>query len=126
MTTNDITRMPRLRLSLLLWLAGMLGVVVITVTFLPQLLGEVTLPAPLWVISLASFAQSALLVALVVFTGVALAPKVGTQPMAQASSGSTVQKMASEVQKESGAMPVLYLREGNRREGECSHDSRDW
>jgi nucleotide-binding universal stress UspA family protein len=27
-----------------------------------------------------------------------------------------VQKMASEVQKESGAMPVLYLREGNRRD----------
>src|SRR6202451_3340164 len=27
-----------------------------------------------------------------------------------------VQKMASEVQKLSGAMPVLYLREGNRRD----------
>ena len=77
MTTNDTARMPRLRLSLLLWLAGMLGVVVITVTVLPQLLGEVTLPAPLWVVSLASLAQSALLVALAVWSGVALAPKVG-------------------------------------------------
>src|ERR1700674_2743064 len=77
MTPNDTDGIPRLRLSLLLWLAGMLGVVVITVTLLPQLLGEVTLPAPLWVISLASLAQSALLVALVVWTGVALAPKVG-------------------------------------------------
>ena len=77
MTPNDADGIPRLRLSLLLWLAGMLGVVVITVTVLPQLLGEVTLPAPLWVISLASLAQSALLVALVVWTGVALAPKVG-------------------------------------------------
>jgi membrane protease YdiL (CAAX protease family) len=77
MTPNDADGIPRLRLSLLLWLAGMLGVVVITVTVLPQLLGQVTLPAPLWVILLASFAQSAVLVALVVWTGVALAPKVG-------------------------------------------------
>src|SRR5687767_11499322 len=77
MTTDDSTKVPRLRLSLLLWLAGMLGVVVITVTVLPQLLGEVTLPAPLWVISLASFAQSGLLIALAVWSGVALASKVG-------------------------------------------------
>lgn len=77
MTTQDSAKIARLRLSLLLWLAGMLGVVVITVTVLPQLLGEVTLPAPLWVISLASFAQSAILVALAVWSGVALAPKVG-------------------------------------------------
>lgn len=77
MTTTDSARRPRLRLSLLLWLAGMLGVVVITVTALPQLLGDVTLPAPLWVVSLASLAQSALLVALAVWSGVALAPKVG-------------------------------------------------
>jgi len=55
----------------------MLGVVVITVTVLPQLLREVTLPASLWVVSLASLAQSALLVALAVWSGVALAPKVG-------------------------------------------------
>ena len=34
------TEVPRLRLSLVLWLAGMLGVVVITVTALPQLFGE--------------------------------------------------------------------------------------
>ncbi|HEY7445475.1 MAG TPA: hypothetical protein VH701_23815, partial [Vicinamibacterales bacterium] len=77
MTPNDADGIPRLRLSLLLWLAGMLGVVVITVTVLPQLLGQVTLPAPLWVILLASFAQSAVLVAIVVWTGAALAPKVG-------------------------------------------------
>jgi hypothetical protein len=77
MTPNDTDRIPRLRLSLLLWLAGMLGVVVVTVTVLPQLVGGVTLPAPLWVISLASLAQSAFLLALVVWTGVALAPRVG-------------------------------------------------
>lgn len=77
MTTNDSAKAPRLRLGLLLWLAGMLGVVVITVTVLPQLLGELTLPAPLWVVSLASLAQSALLLALAVWSGVALTPKVG-------------------------------------------------
>lgn len=75
--TNDAVKIPRLRLSVLLWLAGMLGVVVITVTALPQLLGEMTLPAPLWMVSLASLAQSALLAALAVWSGVALAPKVG-------------------------------------------------
>lgn len=58
---------PRWRLGLLLWLAGMLGVVAITVT----------LPAPTWVISLAGLAQSALLLALAVWAGVALAPPVG-------------------------------------------------
>jgi membrane protease YdiL (CAAX protease family) len=55
----------------------MVGVVVMTVTVLPQLLREVTLPAPLWVISLASLGQSAVLVALTVWAGVALAPAVG-------------------------------------------------
>lgn len=77
MTTNDSAGIPRLRLGLLLWLAGMVGVVVITVTALPQLLRRVTLPAPLWVVSLASLAQSALFVALAVWSGVALASKVG-------------------------------------------------
>lgn len=77
MTTNDTAGIPRLRLGLLLWLVGMLGVVVVTFTVLPQLLGELTLPAPLWVISLASLAQNSLLLALAVWSGVALAPKVG-------------------------------------------------
>lgn len=77
MTTNDSPKIPRLRLGLLLWIAGMLGVVVVTFTMLPQLLGEFTLPAPLWVISLAGLAQSSVLLALAVWAGVALAPKVG-------------------------------------------------
>lgn len=77
MTTTDIAQVPRLRLGLLLWLTGMVGVVVVTVTVLPQLLREVTLPAPLWVVSLASLAQSALLVALAVWAGVALSPEAG-------------------------------------------------
>lgn len=77
MTTTDSPKTPRLRLGLFLWLAAMVGVVVVTVTMLPQLLGEFTLPAPLWVILLASLAQSSVLLALAVWSGVALAPKVG-------------------------------------------------
>lgn len=77
MTTNESVKIPRLRLGLLLWFAGMLGVVVITITALPQMLRQVTLPAPLWLISLASLGQSGLLVALAVWSGVALAAKVG-------------------------------------------------
>lgn len=77
MMTNDTAAVPRLRLGLMLWLAGMLGTVVVTTTMLPRLLADVALPAPLWVICLASLAQSALLVALATWGGVALAPKVG-------------------------------------------------
>jgi hypothetical protein len=61
---------------LLLWAAGMLGVVAITATVLPQLPREIALPAPLWAISLASLAQSAVLLALAVWAGVAFAPAV--------------------------------------------------
>jgi membrane protease YdiL (CAAX protease family) len=76
---TDTAEVPRLRLGLLLWLAGMIGAVVITVTVLPQLLREMpgTLPAPLWVLSLASLAQSALLIALAVWEGVAFGTKLG-------------------------------------------------
>lgn len=66
-----------LRLGIVLWLAGMAGVVVVTTTVLPRLLADVELPAPLWVISMASLAQSATLLALAVWAGVALAPAVG-------------------------------------------------
>jgi membrane protease YdiL (CAAX protease family) len=67
------------RLGLMLWGAGMTGAVAITVTVLPELLGQVKepLPAPLWVISFASLAQSALILALAAWTGVKLAPSVG-------------------------------------------------
>ena len=94
MTTSDAARIPRLRLGMLLWVAGMVGVVVVTVTVLPQLLGELTLPAPLWVISLASLAQSAVIVALAVWSGVALAPKVGLRAPAF-EAAATAQSIAS-------------------------------
>jgi membrane protease YdiL (CAAX protease family) len=56
----------------------MAGSVAITVMMLPQLLGQVPepLPAPLWVLSLAGLAQSALLLALATWAGVGLTPSV--------------------------------------------------
>jgi membrane protease YdiL (CAAX protease family) len=80
--TTDTPAVPSFRLGLLLWLAGMLGVVVLTFTVLPQLLRDVAIPAPLWLISLASLAQSGLLLALAVWAGVTLAPKVGLRASA--------------------------------------------
>ncbi|SNY99099.1 CPBP family intramembrane glutamic endopeptidase [Halomonas sp. hl-4] len=77
MTMIDTIRFPRLKLGLLLFLAGMLGVVALTITVLPQVLGDASLPLPSWLVLVASIAQSGLLVALVVWLGVLLAPKVG-------------------------------------------------
>ena len=74
---SDTRSVPGIRLGLLLWLAGMLGVAVMTATTLPRLLGQASLPAPLWVISAASLAQSGLLAALAAWTGVKLAPALG-------------------------------------------------
>jgi hypothetical protein len=70
-------RSPRLRLGVLLWLGGMLGAVVLTVLILPDLLAGEALPVPLWALTLASVAQSGVLLALGTWTGVALARKVG-------------------------------------------------
>ena len=47
------TPTPRLRFGLLIWLASLVGAVVITVTILPQFSAEMPLPAPLWLITLA-------------------------------------------------------------------------
>jgi hypothetical protein len=55
----------------------MLGVVAITVTLLPNLLEGEALPMPLWALTLLSLGQSAMVLALVVWAGVALAPVVG-------------------------------------------------
>ncbi|MBC8645794.1 MAG: CPBP family intramembrane metalloprotease [Thermoanaerobaculia bacterium] len=68
---------PRLRLALLLWLASMFGAVSVAVMILPRLGAEMPLPAPLWLIALASVLQSGLLLALATWAGVVLAPKVG-------------------------------------------------
>lgn len=55
----------------------MLGVIAIVLTVLPQLAAGRPLPAPLWVLSLASLAQSAVLLAVAVWAGVAFAPALG-------------------------------------------------
>lgn len=55
----------------------MFGVVGIVLTLLPQFARTMTLPAPLWLISLAGIAQSGLLLGLAVWAGVALASKIG-------------------------------------------------
>jgi len=77
MTIAGATPIPRLRLGILLWSAGVLGAVAVTAGLLPQLSTRVPLPAPLWLIMIASSAQSALIVALAVWGGVALAQQVG-------------------------------------------------
>jgi hypothetical protein len=77
MTETDTAPIPRLRAGILLWSAGMLGAVAVTVGVLPRLSATMPLPAPLWLITVASVFQSALLVALAVWGGVALAPAVG-------------------------------------------------
>jgi membrane protease YdiL (CAAX protease family) len=81
---TDPTAIPRLRLGLVLWAAGMVGSVLITAIVQPQLLAQVQkpLPAPVWVISLAGLAQGALVLALAVWTGVRLAPSVGLRALA--------------------------------------------
>ena len=66
MTTAGTTPIPRLRLGILLWSAGTLGAVAVTVGLLPRLSANMPLPGPLWLIMAASFLQSALLVALAV------------------------------------------------------------
>lgn len=77
MTKPDTAPFPRLRVGVLLWSAGTFGAVTVAVGVLPQLSANMPLPAPVWLITAASTFQSALLVALAVWGGVALAPAVG-------------------------------------------------
>jgi membrane protease YdiL (CAAX protease family) len=77
MTTAGTTPIPRLRLGILLWSAGTVGAVAVTAGLLPQLSATMPLPGPLWLIMAAGCAQSAFLVALAVWGGVALASPVG-------------------------------------------------
>lgn len=76
-TTAVTTPIPRLRLGILLWSAGTLGAVAVTAELLPQISAKMPLPGPLWLIMTASLVQSAFLVALAVWGGVALASRVG-------------------------------------------------
>jgi membrane protease YdiL (CAAX protease family) len=69
------------RLALSLWLAGMVGVVVLTWQFLPVMLAQqapnVPLPMPIEWLMLIGAAQSGALLALAVWTGLSLAAPVG-------------------------------------------------
>ncbi len=76
---NTVTGVPRLRLGVALWSMGMLGVVAVTTTVLPQMLRGTELSVPLWLVLSASLLQSAMLVALAVWLGTALAPAVGLE-----------------------------------------------
>lgn len=69
----------RRRLALSLWLGGMVGVVMLVWQVLPGLLAlqPDALPMPLWALQLVGATQSAVLLALAVWAGVALAAKVG-------------------------------------------------
>lgn len=73
----DIIKYSRLKLGFLLFLTGMLGVVALTGTVVPQLLAETDLPLPYWLVLLVSITQSALLVGFAVWLGASFSPKVG-------------------------------------------------
>ena len=82
----------RLHQGAVLWIAGMLGVVVLTLTVVPQLLAQAHSPLPQGVLLAASLAQSGVLLALAVWMGIALSAPLGLHaPVAAAAvSGSGV------------------------------------
>lgn len=76
---------PGLRLGGVIWLAGMVGVIVLTLTVVPQLLLKGPVPVPVWLILTASLVQSGVLLALAVWAGVALSRPLGLRaPVLQA------------------------------------------
>lgn len=83
---NSPSRLP---LAVAMWLAGMLGVVVVVLWVLPSLVAGRALPVPFWLLSAIGLVQGAVFLALAVWAGVALAPKVGLRaPVFEALVGS--------------------------------------
>ena len=79
-----------LKLAAILWLAGMAGVVALSLTVLPQLLQKSPSPVPAQVVIAASMLQSAALLGLAVWVGVALArPVCLHSPVAEAAVAGT-------------------------------------
>lgn len=77
-----------------MWFVGMLGTAVLAFLVVPGLIveaaGNSPLPLPMWVVSVASLVQGAIFLALAVWAGVALAPKVGLRaPVFEAVAGSS-------------------------------------
>ncbi len=70
-------RNPSVRLGAALWLGGMAGVVVLSLTALPQLIENARPHVPIGLAIAASMLQSAVLVALAVWAGVALSRPLG-------------------------------------------------
>ena len=77
MSADDLLKGRRVRLGLILWIAGRVGAVVITLGVLPVLVGEHDIPVPLWLLTLASLAQTGVLLALAVWAGTALSGSLG-------------------------------------------------
>lgn len=65
------------RQAVMMWLAGFAGVVVIAVGVVPALVAGKPLPLPVWAVSLVAAVQSGVLLALAVWSGLSLAPRVG-------------------------------------------------
>jgi len=83
----------KLRLATIMWLVGMPGVAVVALLVVPDMIAEVSgdipIPVPTWVASATSLVQSTVILALAVWAGVALAPKVGLRaPLFEAVAGS--------------------------------------
>lgn len=68
---------PRLHLGAALWVAGMAGVIALSVTVIPQLLAKSPQQVPANVAIAASLLQSGVLLALAVWAGVALSKPLG-------------------------------------------------
>ncbi len=66
-----------MKLGVTLWLAAMIGVLIVTFTIIPQLHARAEARVPIWIAIGASTVQSALIVALAVWAGVALSKKLG-------------------------------------------------
>lgn len=77
MTVSELTKSQRLRLGASLWTGAVVGAVAVTVGVFPQLTADIELPAPLWLIGIASFLQTSIMMAIAVWGGLRLAPSLG-------------------------------------------------
>jgi membrane protease YdiL (CAAX protease family) len=77
MVQAGTTRPPSLRFAALLWAPATLGAAAVAASVLVQIAPTTPLPAPLWLLVVASTVQSGLIIALAVWAGVAFAHQVG-------------------------------------------------
>ena len=81
----------KIRFAATLWLAGMVSIALVAIFVVPSLVAGRTLPLPIWAISASSFAQGGVFLALTVWAGCALAPKLGLRaPVFEALAGSWI------------------------------------